>query len=1287
MREDQAPSYEDASYPDALRALVAEFRAQWQAGQQPGLSIFLERGGEDRSAAFRALLRAELEARLAAGFTPTSEEYAQRFPEMLAEVAAAFAVQGDAPPSSDIHTRTRESGPPDSADMHFTVNASQSAETVDSRAGVTAQDRWPATAGRYEIRHEIARGGMGGILRGYDPEFRRPVALKVLLGQAAESDTAVRRFLNEARITAQLQHPGLPPIYDLGVLPDHRPFFAMKLIEGETLTQLLTRRTSPRDDLSRFLSIFEKICQAVAYAHSQGIIHRDLKPQNVMVGEFGDVQVMDWGLAKRLTSSQVIDDEALDYAASLRGEVPPAEDFASPGETDLSRTGMVLGTPSYMPPEQAGGKLRLVDQRADVFGLSAILCVILTGHPPYIGGSRREAFERSHAGDLTETFARLDACEAPPQLIALAKQGLQADPALRPADASYLADKVRSYQESVESRLRETQLERVAAETRSVEQRKRRRVLGLLALATLVVIGMVVVGLVRASQDQARFESESASTLTEAAYRLEEAESLGEEPDRMNEMLDVVQSHLDALRDRQQATARDLGPANQQQLDRLVQATLALRRDNSILQTFNTLRRAAGEVDHAEGRYLDAEAVDKLWPEVIRYGLDPGKQNARQAAEFIQSRPPVITRQLTDLLQYLLMKSPLAAQTDNAPWLQAALDALDPQPTRVATRGAIVKSDLPALTKIASELNVREHSPEYLFALGRQLPSGAEGRLAYLHRAQFAHPDDFWLNHLLGIEAQDIARRQYQGTSVSPALMEALAALRAAAALEPKNPGNYVNLGIAYSAANMQDDAIASLKRAIEIAPKYGAAHVQLGMTYVKLQQYDLAGPELQAGVELSPGFATGHTQYAMWLAGKQRYDEANAQFELALQLKPDDPQTLFEFGRAKGAQNKFPEAMQLWRRAAELAPWESAPHFYLGLSLIDAGQFDEAVTELTTVTRMSPSDALAFEYLSMAYERKGEPLAAATATERQVAISGQKLETSIRLGNLNYQAGQLPAAITHWQRAKFQGELPANTFTYLAYALEQLGRREEALAACHECAEHFPEFSANYFTYAQILTEAGRFDEALAALNKCAELADPQGPPAETIDSQKFLSEESRQLKEKVDALTLDDELPTSADALLQWAEIANGWCGKPRLAMHIYQRRFKDEIQATTPVGPGEKFHAACAAVQAGVTLHFDPLVAGTNNADRGACRDLALAWLREQLAAWREAWPNASTAERGAMSGELINWLTSVRLQAVRDDVQLQRLAKEEREPWQTFWNDVQTWNAEVAAALAK
>jgi serine/threonine-protein kinase len=281
-------------------------------------------------------------------------------------------------------------------------------------------------AGRVHLRGEIARGGMGVVLLGHDAELGRDLAVKVILPAHRDNPNAVRRFVGEARLAGQLQHPGIVPVYDVGQLADGRPFFAMKLIQGRTLAELMAERPDPGHDLPRFLRYFEAVCQAVGYAHARGVIHRDLKPHNVMVGAFGEVQVMDWGMAKRLEEAP---EETHEQAPP-----PPAAPSSTPLPAALTRPGAVVGTPGYLAPEQARG--RAGDPRTDVFGLGAILCEILTGAPPFRRGGPLDLLYQAREGDLGDATDRLDRAAADPELVRLAKDCLQAEPAVRPADGS-----------------------------------------------------------------------------------------------------------------------------------------------------------------------------------------------------------------------------------------------------------------------------------------------------------------------------------------------------------------------------------------------------------------------------------------------------------------------------------------------------------------------------------------------------------------------------------------------------------------------------------------------------------------------------------------------------------------------------------------------------------------------------------------------------------------------------------------------------------------------------------
>ncbi len=294
--------------------------------------------------------------------------------------------------------------------------------------------------GRLQLLGEIARGGMGAVLKGRDLDLGRDLAVKVLLDSHRDKPDLIRRFVEEAQIGGQLQHPGIVPIYELGTFADRRPFFAMKLVKGRTLSSLLDERPDPASDLPRFLSIFEAVCQTIAYAHARGVIHRDLKPSNIMVGSFGEVQVMDWGLAKVLPQGGAFDDATAGKSRSRDTVIATAR---SGSDTDRSQLGSVLGTPSYMAPEQARGEVDRLDERCDVFALGSILCELITGEPAFTGRSSGEIQRKASESNLKEAFDRLLSCGADAELIALAKDCLAREVEDRPRHSGVLAARFR----------------------------------------------------------------------------------------------------------------------------------------------------------------------------------------------------------------------------------------------------------------------------------------------------------------------------------------------------------------------------------------------------------------------------------------------------------------------------------------------------------------------------------------------------------------------------------------------------------------------------------------------------------------------------------------------------------------------------------------------------------------------------------------------------------------------------------------------------------------------------
>jgi len=313
------------------------------------------------------------------------------------------------------------------------------ATRLDER-GPGAPAELPDPTDRFEFRATLGSGGMGEVWRVWDRGLRRSMAMKTVHPDRLGADATLARFVVEAQLTSQLRHPAIVPVHELGRLPDGRLYYTMREVRGQTLATACRRlhaasgegwgRTDDGWTLRKLVGCWRRACEAVAHAHERGVVHRDLKPSNVMLGEFGEVQVIDWGVAKVLGADD--DPVETDVGAELQ-------------QTLL---GDVIGTPAYMPPEQAYGWNDRVDARSDVYALGAILYELLSGRPPYEPTAGRPVLSQVLEGPPPEVGGEPT---VPEVLRRVCKQAMARDRAERFPDARALADAVAPFTRAAES--------------------------------------------------------------------------------------------------------------------------------------------------------------------------------------------------------------------------------------------------------------------------------------------------------------------------------------------------------------------------------------------------------------------------------------------------------------------------------------------------------------------------------------------------------------------------------------------------------------------------------------------------------------------------------------------------------------------------------------------------------------------------------------------------------------------------------------------------------------------
>ena len=970
----------------------------------------------------------------------------------------------------------------------------------DEPAPVLARPDLPIRAGRYQILGEIARGGMGAVLRARDTDLGRELALKVLLRHHRDDVGLRHRFIEEAQIGGQLQHPGIVPVYELGAFPDRRPFLAMKLVRGRTLAALLADRPDPAHELPRFLAIFEQVCQTVAYAHSRRVIHRDLKPSNVMVGSFGEVQVMDWGLAKVLPEGGVAD-ERKRTRPDLEGEASEVHTIRSEGSGSESEAGSVMGTPAYMAPEQARGEVDRLDERADVFGLGAILCEILTGRPPHVEFSRGDVLDKARRGDTADALARLDACGADAELASLARDCLAARPSDRPRDAGEVARRVTAYTAGVQDRLRAAELARVKAQTKAEEERKRRRLAVGLAAS---LIGLVVA--VGGGGAWWTYDQKARAARLDVALR--GVEVLRDQAERAGDDL----SHW--------STAREA--ANQFAL------RLAEVRDES------TRARAASLIESV-GRGRDAAIADQLLlDEVVAIRGDaveepPDQTDARYGEAFHTRRIdpnslPVedAGRAIAGRFSRVALASALDAWANvrrslgnrkGAEHLDLIAQRADPDPWRNRLR-ATAKERTPSRRREVL-LQLARESADGMPAvsvglLGSLLLESGEVAVAeqVLRPARLREPGDGWLNIYLARSLIRLGRPEESiryftaAQAVLPAAAfelahaleakgetdEAIRLFRDLARRAPENGLHLTCLGEALKSRGRAREAEAALDSAIALSRRWAArkpdspqAHFELGVALRYKGDFDQAITEFRQAIRLGPHSFSSRVNLGNALYDKGQVGSAIAEFREAIRLMPGSAEAHCNLGNSLMAQKDFDGAIAEYHQAIRLGPNIANIHNSLGIAL-KSRDGDSAIAEYREAIRLKPDFALAHYNLGQfLWELKHEARAAEAEFREAIRLKPDYAKAHVALGVVLSTGGHLEGGIAEYREAIRLEPEHAEAHCNLGFALNLRGNPDGARTEYREAIRIEPEYADAHYKLGLVLRDQGKPEGAFA--------------------------------------------------------------------------------------------------------------------------------------------------------------------------------------------------------------
>lgn len=1162
------------------------FEAAWKAGQRPCLEEYLGTVQEPlRTSLLRQLLFLDWDYRRRAGDEPRARDYHSRFSGDTAVIEDVCGEMTERSDSTEDHSKE----PPG----RYTPWSGVSPPEARGENGIA----FATGSARYELLQEIGHGGIGIVYRGRDRHLGRELAIKVLREAYRDAPVARHRFIEEARVGSRLQHPAIVPVHELGWFDDRRPYFSMRLVEGRTFAALLHERGSPGHDLPRWLGIFEQVCQAMAYAHARGVVHRDLKPANVMVGAFGEVQVMDWGFAKQLP------------------------------ETEASQVGLLMGTPAYMPPEQAQGETALIDARADVFALGAILCEMLTGQPPY-SGSGDEVCHRAAVGDLGGAHARLDACGAEEALRDLARRCLSTDRQTRPPDAGVVARAVTAYLASAQERLRQAQLDQAAAAARATEaeararaQRQARRLTLALAAAAVVLVVLTAGGWwwqAQAQQAQALhqavLDSKIEAALVEADHHLQR-----------NAWPPAVAA---AARARE---LRESGASDhwQQRLDD-VQADLKLITELDNLYFHRATSGWPG------WRARERIPVTRLAEAFARYGLCPG-MNPEELAARITPHPRTVREAIIDGLEnwWLCLRGRDAAVSD---WLEGVLRALDQDGWRTEVWRALRERDRRWLEQFAAKTDLAGQPKARLFLLAEALidVQAYDAAIAVLRAAQQRFPDDLWINLDLG---DALVLRQPSNPT------EALRFFSIANALRPELP-LHVNLSFLLMQQGDWDGVILVSQKAVEHQPDSAEAHNNLGIGLARKGHREKAEAAYRKAIALKPDLANAHFNLALALDRCGKSDEALAEFQEATHLQPNDAHFHYEMGNALERRQQLDAALAAFDKTLALQPGHAAAHSQRGNLLMEKGRLDDALAALDQAIRADPT-------LDIAHSNRGKALLLQARRER---AQGRPERAEVLMER----------AIAAFSRAVDLNPRSAPNQYNLASGLQGLADFPGAIAAYREAIRLDPNLAEAHCNLHTLLQEQGQFAEALTEIEQGHRLGSARSNwryhSADWLQvAQRFVTLDAR-----LPSILAGSAQPATVREQLEYADLCRRK-GLNAAAARLYGGAFTAEPLLATP----SRYQAACAAAMAGTGRGSDALRA--DSAEARQLRQQALDWLRADLARWTDRLDQAPDGRSTARS-VLQRWRREKALAGIREPEELAQLPESERANYIRFWADV-------------
>ncbi len=1214
-------------------AACDRFEAAWRAGQRPRLEEYLAAVPEpQRPALLRELLLLEIDYRRLAGERPTPEEYLARFPTLdpawlTAALTAAVPPAPRAIVAGDAATVPGPSGAPDGPGM-------------------------PVPG--YEVLGELGRGGMGVVYKARDTRLNRLVALKRIRAGGHADPEERARIRREAEAVARLQHPHIVQIYEIG---EHggSPFLALEYLEGGSLEDRLRGAPLPPGPAARLVAT---VARALHAAHGREVVHRDLKPANVLLTTDGTPKVADFGLAKRL-----------DAAGSQ------------------THSGVIVGTPPYMAPEQAAGRQSAVTPRTDVYALGALLYELLTGRPPFRAASAVETLQQV-LQDEPVPPRRLQP-KTPRDLETVCLKCLRKEPPKRYGSAEAVAEDLERFLAGEPVVARPVGL----AERALKWVRRRPAAAGLwAALALLVGLGggfgwwlrqehAAAADRREQTEHEARLVMGQARALLDAGWRAHDPARLAEARAAADRAAAVAGSGDASASVRQEAAA----------LQREAAARIGQARQNAALVTalldIHLTRETETYQKDEQGQVvaLTQPSEDEQFAAAFRrWGVDVGGEPVARAVARLGAQPePVVQDIVAGLDAWALERR--RKQRPEPEWrrlLEVARrldrDGLRKEVRELLAAGPLRRTDAAATAWDRTRTRLRElagrsgvsDSALGVLALARVLVVfGDEPAAEELLRSSLAeHPGEESLLHALARLLEEQRPRR---------LAEAVGYYRAARAVRPQLG---VALGRALVALKQAAEGEAVLRDLLRRLPDNPEIPFYLGDALAKQRKWPQAEAAHRQSLGLRPHYLT-YNHLANALHSQDRLAQAANAYRKSLELKPDYAETHNDLGLVLKAQGKLGEAVEAYRKALGLRPGFAAAHNNLGLALHGYARMYrgyglvtqvrqklvEAAESYHRAIRSEPRLAAPHSNLGLVLHDQGKLAEAAAAHRRALEVEPDYVGAYLNLGITLMAQGKPREAVNAYRHAIRLRPDFSEAYNNLGAALYRQYELGEAEVALRWTLALKADFAQPHYNLGKVLRARHRPGEAAAAFREAARLAPQDWSIRESLRRAERLIE----LAKKYPSIPDGGGKATGPREQLELAEVCSQARGYHRAAVRLAATAFAADPKLAEDLRARHRFDAACAAALAAAGRGAD--AAGLAQEERARLRRQALEWLRAEVVSLTRH------AGKGPLSrievGQLVrSWWLFPELAGVRDPDRLATLPPAEREDWRRLWADV-------------